>query len=113
MNAVVFETESWMGKQQFLCTGETAADVLAKFGQVQDLWCLLRMGRVKEPAAGQKQLDILENVLYKYESGALELSDLAQIQVRLSIGTLNCLAAASDAQYVSMLTERFPKARKI
>ena len=45
------------------CYRNTASELLSEFEQVQDLGCLVRMGRGQENKKGQKELDKLEAIL--------------------------------------------------
>jgi len=111
MNAALFEMDSWLGHQKYIFKGETASDILAKFEQIQDLSCLVWMGREREGKKGQKQLDKLEAMLEKYESGELTMQDLQDFDVTISIGAMKCSGIAETDEAVEKLIANNPDAR--
>ena len=111
MLAAVFEMTSWMGLEQHIVKGKTACDLLAEFEVVQSLSCLVRMGRREEDMAGQKELDKLEVVLDKYHSGSLTVDELLMLDVKLSIGSVKCVAILEGEDAAVKLKEMHPKAR--
>ena len=62
MYAALFEMTSWMGCQQYIFKGNTASDLLSEFERVQDLGCLVRMGRGQENKKGQKFLSVCKAI---------------------------------------------------
>lgn len=71
--------------------GDDCVEILAQFEHVQDLSCLVRMGRFEGTKNEQKELNRLEKMLNKYYSGDLEIADLEKFSFRLSIGLLRCI----------------------
>lgn len=45
MYAAVFEMSSWMGPEQHIVCGNSAADLLYAFEEIQSLHCLVMMGK--------------------------------------------------------------------
>ena len=111
MYAAVFEMTGWMGKQQYIFRGDSASDLLSKFERVQDLGCLVRMGRFQENKKGQKELDKLEAVLDKYYDGSLEPDDLLELDISISLGTIKCACVEEGDDAVDKLKAQYPTAR--
>lgn len=112
MVAAVIEMNSWIGQQQYFFEGEKASDILFAFESVQDLSCLVRMGRMEEGTAeGQKALDTLEVILEKYYDGELTMHDLKEMDIKISIGAIKCLAIAEDEKTITELKTNYPNAR--
>ena len=64
---------------------------------------MLRMGREEEDEQGQKELDKLEKFLDKYYDGALELSDVEQLNIDLFVGSIVCLGIAEGDEAIAKL----------
>ena len=111
MYAALFELESWLGLQKYIFEGESASEIFNKFERVQDLSCLVRMGRGEEGKRGQKQLDKLEAMLEKYYSGELEMADLAAFNIKISLGAMACTAVAEGEEAIAKLKADHPDAR--
>lgn len=111
MFASLFEMTSWMGCQQYIFTGNSASDLLSAFEQVQDLGCLVRMGRSQEKKKGQEELEKLEAVLNKYYDGSLTPDDLLTLDISISIGTIKCVCIEEGDDGVEKLKAQFPNAR--
>lgn len=111
MKAALFEPDSWRGHQKYIFKGESASDILAKFEQIQDLSCLVLMGRDHEGKKGQKQFDALEKMLDKYYSGELTMQDLQSFDVKISIGAMKCSGIAESDEAVEKLIADNPDAR--
>ena len=110
MYAALFEMESWMGKQQDIVTGKDPAVLMDRLCQIQDLSCLIYMGRMQEDAQGQKQLDRLEVLLQRHSSGKLTARDLRGLDVTLSIGKLRCVLLLEGEDALPELRRRYPGA---
>lgn len=111
MKAALFELDSWLGHQKYIFKGENASEILAKFERIQDLSCLVRMGRGNEGKKGQKQLDALEEMLEKYYSGELTMQDLQAFDVTIGIGGMKCSGIAETDEAVEKLIADNPDAR--
>lgn len=111
MYAALFEMASWMGCYQYILEGNSASDLLSEFEQVQDLGCLIRMGRSQESKKGQKELDKLEAILNKYYDGSLTADDLLTIDIAISLGTIKCVCIEEGDDAVETLKAQYPSAR--
>lgn len=110
MNAALFEMDSWLGHQKYIFKGTCASTILSQFERVQDLSCLVRMGRGSEGKKGQKQLDRLEELLKKHYSGDLTMQDLLDFDVMLSIGAMKCTGIAETDEEIEKLIADNPDA---
>lgn len=86
--------------------GNTAAEIMRKVEDYQDFDCLLRMGRMQEDSAEQKELDKLEAFLDKYYDGTLEMSDVQNLDIRLSIGDFICHGIAEGEEEIDKLKNK-------
>ena len=111
MFAALFEMTSWMGCQQYIFEGNTASDLLSKFERVQDLGCLVQMGRSHENKNGQKELDKLEAILDKYYDGSLTPEELLTLDVSISLGAIKCVCIEEGATAADTLKAQYPNAR--
>ena len=111
MYAALFEMTSWMGCQQYIFKGNTASALRSEFERVQDLGCLVRMGRSEEKKKGQKELDKLEAVLNKYYDGSLTPDDLRTLNISISIGAIKCVCIEEGDDAMDKLRTQYPNAR--
>lgn len=111
MYAAVFEMSSWMGPEQHIVRGSSAAELLYEFEEIQHLGCLVRMGRSEEGAEGQKMLDKLEEILNKRDSGDLTNEDLLTLDIKISLGTIKCVEIAEGDAAAEQLKVKYPNAR--
>lgn len=111
MYAALFEMSSWMGLDQHIVCGSSAADLLYEFEEVQSLSCLVRMGRSEEGPEGQKMLDKLEEILRKRSNGDLTNEDLLTLDIEISLGTIKCVEIAEGADADEQLKAKYPQAR--
>ena len=111
MYAALFEMDSWMGNRQYIFEGESASELLAEFERVQDLACLVRMGRGEEDSEGQKALDKLERLLDKYYDGTLTIDGLLGLDVEISVGSIKCICIKEGENAVEKLKELYPGAK--
>lgn len=111
MYAALFEMTSWMGCQQYIFDGGSVSALLSKFERVQDLSCLVQMGRSQESQKGQKELDKLETILDKYYDGSLTADDLLTLDIGISLGTIKCVCIEEGDDAVDKLRAQYPKAR--
>ena len=110
MYAAIFELSSWMGTINYFFTGETAGELLSRLEEVQDLNCLVRMGRTEEGKRGQAQLDRIDAILSKRCDGELTLTDLKNFSFKLSVLSCRCLGTAEDAESIAALKAKYPNA---
>lgn len=111
--AALIEIDSgWLGTEQYLIKGASPKKIVQKFETVQDILCLIQMGRSQEDAAGQQSLDRLEIFYDKYQNGKLTIEDLASLKVSVSIGSIACCATAAGDEAIADLQSRYPKATK-
>ena len=110
MYAALFEMKSWMGLQQYIFKGKSASALLNAFEDVQDLSCLVMMGRAEEDAEGQKMLDKLEEIINKRAARKLKIEDLLSLDIKISIGAFKCVEIAEGDNAVAELKEKYPKA---
>jgi hypothetical protein len=111
MYVALFEMSSWMGPEQHIVRGSSAAELLYEFEEIQHLGCLVRMGRSEEGAEGQKMLDKLEEILYKRDSGDLTNEDLLTLDIKISLGTIKCVEIAEGDNAAEQLKAKYPNAR--
>ena len=83
--------------------GETASDIMSEVEEYQDFGCLLMMGRANEGKKGQKELDKLEAFLQKYYERSLTMSDLENLNIKLSIGNIVCYGIAEGEEAIAKL----------
>lgn len=111
MYAALFEMTSWMGNRQYIFKGNSATVLLSEFEAIQDLGCLVRMGRGQEDTKGQKELDKLEAILDKYYDGTLTPDDLLTLDISISLGTIKCVCIEEGADAADKLKAQYPTAR--
>ena len=112
MFAALFEIESWLGTEQYIIEGDTASEMLSRFENVQDLECLVRMGQNEErSSAGKKAIKALEYLLDKHYSGSLTYKDLLELDVKISIGAIKCIAIVEGKEAIAQLRKAHPKAK--
>ena len=110
MYAALFEMDSIFGPMQFIFQGKDATEIMTAFEDVQDLDCLVGMGRAEEDAAGQLALDKIEEIIIKYQNGCLTVEDLRAFDVRISIGAIKCVCVVESNEAISELKAQYPKA---
>jgi len=110
MKAALFEMDSWLGHQKYIFKGEDASEIFSEFERIQNLSCLVRMGRANEDEEGQQQLDVLENMLEKYCSGELTMQDLKEFDVEISLGDMKCSGIAETDEELETLQNDNPDA---
>ena len=111
MYAALFEMNSWMGLAQYIICGSSAAELLKGFEKIQNLRCLVRMGRSEEGAKGKKMLDKLEGILNKRDNGDLTNADLLTLNIKISIGTIKCVEIVEGENAADRLKAKYPNAR--
>ena len=111
MYVALFEMSSWMGPEQHIVRGSSAAELLYEFEEIQHLGCLVRMGRSEEGAEGQKMLDKLEEILNKRDNGDLTNEDLLTLDIKISLGTIKCVEIAEGDNAAEQLKAKYPNAR--
>ena len=107
MFAGIFEIDSWMGTERHYFEGESPSDLIDQLEHVQDLSCLVRMGRMEEDKKGQKQIDKLEAFLDKYYSNGLTVEDLRNFNIKISIGWIRCAKVAEGEKAVEELSKEY------
>lgn len=103
MVAAVFFLDSWAGHNEYFLEGEDASDLLTQFEEVQDLSCIVHMGRMNGEKKDQKELDKLEELLEKHQNGDLEMSDLKGFSIDVSVGKMGVLATAETDEEIGSL----------
>lgn len=103
MYAALFEVESWMGTDQYVFEGESACELLKQFERVQDLSCIVEMGREYEGSAGQAAIDKLESILELHYSKKLTVDDLKELNVKISIGGFRCVKVVEGDEAIRAL----------
>ena len=104
MYAALFELTSWRGTEKHVFEGVCAAELLAKLEEVQDLGCLIRMGRTMEHSAeGKKALKKLEALCDKAWFGSFTVEDLLTLDVHLEVGTIKCIAVVEGEDAIAQL----------
>jgi len=110
MNAALFAMDSWLGHQEYIFTGESAAQIVAKFEDIQDLGCLVRMGRENERGKKREEVAKLAAFYEKYCSGNLSMQDLLSLDASLSVGGIACTEIAETDEEIEALRAKHPKA---
>lgn len=103
MYAALFEVKSWMGTDQYVFEGENACELLAQFEKVQDLFCIVEMGREYEGPAGQEAINKLESILDLHYSKKLTVDDLKELNVSISIGCFWCVKVVEGDEAINTL----------
>lgn len=111
MYAALFELTGWTGLQQRIFEAESVGELFYKFNQIQDLCCLVRMGRARERKKGQKALDLIEELIEKYYDHALDIEDLLRMDVQLSIGSIKCVCVVEGVEEIDKLRAQYPNAK--
>ena len=86
--------------------GNDPCGIIRELEEVQDLECLLRMGRMEEGKKGQKELSKLKAFLDKYHDEKLTMRDIKQLNIHLSVGDLVCQGIAETEEEVEALKAR-------
>lgn len=107
----VFEMTSWLGVTQHIVKGDDAPEILTNFEDVQSLHCLIRHGRYEEDEQGQKELDKLEEILYKRDCGELTIEELKKMDINLSLGYIKCVEISEGEGAEERIKSVFPNAR--
>lgn len=110
MVAALFEIRGWAGLDKYLFTGQSAASILTKLNQVQDLGCLMQMGAMYGDPLATAATPKLEEILEKSETGDLTLQDFDGLSIILSVGGLRCVATAEGQEAVDALKAANPDA---
>lgn len=110
MYAALFEISGFMGLQQYIFEGGNPCSLLAQFEEVQDLSCLVRMGRMNEGKRGQKALDQLEELLDRYYAGELTMEELQKVEIKISIGAFRCVKVVEGDEAIAALRAEYPDA---
>lgn len=111
MYAAVLELQIWMGTMIHFYEGDTVSDIIRQFESMQDLSCLVRMGRMEEGKKGQKEIDKIEDFLDKYYSDDLTIDDLKGFSFTLSIGSFRCVDTAEGEDAIAALKAAHPEAK--
>ena len=107
----VFEMTSWLGVTQHIVKGDDASELLTNFEDIQSLHCLIRHGRYEEDENGQKELDKLEEILDKRDSGELTIEELKKMDINLSLGYIKCIAIFEGEGAEKRIKSVFPNAK--
>lgn len=107
----VFEMTSWLGVTQHIVKGDDASELLTNFEDIQSLHCLIRHGRYEEDENGQKELDKLEEILDKRDSGELTIEELKKMDINLSLGYIKCIAIFEGEGAEERIKSVFPNAK--
>ncbi len=91
MYVATFRTDNGYIEHVYTIEGATLEKIVSRFQAVQDLDCLVRMGRLMGDTEDEKALDALENFLIKFYAGKLHIEDLQNFEVNLSEGSIKCL----------------------
>lgn len=89
---------------------ENSKQLFDALNKIQSLECLVNMGLSREKAKGQKELTKLSLIIDKYDDGTLTVEDLANLDVKISIGAIKCLEIAEGDDAEVKLKEKYPKA---
>lgn len=92
MKAALFEVKSWIGAQRYLIRAASVEGLIDGLEEYQSLNCLLYSSEEKD----MPELLKLEHILDEAQCGELSLSELAGMNVRLSVGAIRCLGVADD-----------------
>ena len=108
--AAVFETESFLGREQYIFEGENAEDLIAGLEHVLDLSFLTEIDRGKENWKGRRTLGKLESMMGKRSNGRLTIDDVRRLNVKFSGGVVRCVTLLEGINAKFTLMERYPKA---
>ena len=108
MKAALIETRGLDGRNAWICTGHDAISIFSKFMQTQDLYCLVRMGRMLED--DQSRVDALEAILDAYDDETLSMDDIRAMNLDLADGAIWCSGIAGDDEAIDALQQANPKA---
>ncbi len=111
MRAALIETEAPDGRHAWLCTGDDAVVVFSKFMQTQDLYCLVRMGRMLDD--DQTQVDVLEALLDAWDEDELSMPDIEAINIKLADGSIRCIGTAKTDAEIEALAMAHPEAQRL
>lgn len=70
---------------------------------------MLRMGSIEEGKEGKKELSKLESFIDKYNEGALDIDDIKNLSVHLSIGSIVCEGIAESEEQIEALKEQIAR----
>ena len=91
MYVATFKTANGYVERMYTIEGSSLEKIVSRLQAIQDLDCLVRMGRLMGNLDDEKALDSLENFLAKFYAGKLHLEDLQNFQVELSAGSIVCV----------------------
>ena len=104
-----------VGEDKYIFEGDDPWEVFRGLTKVQDIPCLINMGRVYEDEAFQPQLEELNDVYYKWSEhpneGPFTIDDFKNLTVILSIGSIICLGTAETYDAVEALRKKFKKSK--
>ncbi len=107
----VIEMTSWLGTHQHIVKGDTPSALLLDFENIQNLHCLVTMGREEENAEGQRNLDVLEDILNQCENGELIEDDFKLLDVEISLGHIRFIEAFVGEDNEEKLKSKYPYAK--
>ena len=111
MYAALFEMKTQMGKQQYIFEGEDPLILLSEFENVQNLWCLVQMGKVHGTKEDKKPLKKLEKLLEKYRMCDFTIEDLLSLDIEVSIGSIKCVTVVEGEEEIAKLRAAYPNAQ--
>jgi hypothetical protein len=94
----LFYADGFAGKEYILRVGDVAA-ITNQLAHVNDLRCLVRMGRTMGPKSDQPQLDRLEAFLDTCE----DRKGLEEFQIKISTGKIGCVMCAETSDEVEQM----------
>ena len=107
----VIEMTSWLGTHQHIVRGDTPSALIEDFENVQNLHCLVMMGRGEEDDEGQRNLDILEDILNQCENSELIEDDFKMLDIEISLGRIRFIEAFVGEGNEEKLKAKYPNAR--
>lgn len=107
----VIQMTSWLGTFQHIVRGDTPSDLIEDFDNIQNLRCLLDMGRQEEGAEGQRSLDVLEDILNQCANRELIEDDFKLFDINISLGRIKFIEAFVGEGNEEILKAKYPNAR--
>lgn len=93
----------------FFFRGIDANDLVSQFNEVQDLPCLVETGESLGTKKDKIVLKQLQSFLLKYYEGSLEMTDLKNLSIKLSLGHIGVRAIAESPEEVQMLEKEYQR----
>jgi hypothetical protein len=111
MYASLFEMSSWAGVEQYIINGNSVAELLYGFEDIQSLSCLVKMGKSRENGDALLSLVKLEQILNARDVGTLTVDKLLELDVKISLGSFKCVEVLEGNDAHEKLRAKYPNAK--